>query len=410
MIIPDLEMRAAEALQNYLAADPFVLAQKLSVCRFDKAPADPSGPMVIVTPQDGDEIAPKSGVFRVTLDVQVLSAFGEADLDNWHTVRTYGVRTALGSDALRDALQAGAATGGLRVYDTNVTSFGSSGNDKYLLGTTTIAIVASAPAGEARMDAGNFGAPPERPEGEETPPTDAGNDAPTVGISACLSGAPDEWFFDEFNALLGSPVEIRANFPNSLNATCEWSRAGVPLPWGNGSVIRIASPALADSGEISCVLNFEKKRFALDPFTLTVHPPGATITNAPHVASPKPRGAKPTASKLEFVEDDGLLAIAMGDLRGSYPLCRFVSASGVTYVWGSVYLGDGFLNNGARVLTLNAEAKSSLTSAPSYAWTRDGAAIVGASGASYGATAQGIYTVTITDGKNTIIGSITVTA
>ncbi len=410
MIVPDLEMRAAEALQNYLAADPFVLAQGLGVFRFDKAPSDPSGPMVIVTPQDGDEIAPKSGVYRITLDVQVLSAFGEPDVDNWHTVRTYGVRTALGSDALRAALTRGAVTGGLRVYDTNVASFGSSGNDKYLLGTTTLVVVASAVADEDRVDVGNFGSPPPSTGAVEAPPNDANNDAPVVGISACLSALPDEWYFDEFNAPMGGAIEIRANFPNALNATCAWSRGGAPLPWGNGSVIRIASPTLADSGAISCVLTFDKKRFQLEPLTLAVHPPGVAIQNAPFVASPKPRGAAPTASTLEFVESDGLLAVGMGDLRGSYPLCRFVSASGVTYIWGSVYLGDGFLSDGARVLTLNAEAKSSLTSSPSYAWTRAGAASAGAAGASYAATEAGIYTVTVRDGKNTRTSSITVTA
>jgi hypothetical protein len=408
-MIPDLEMRAAEALQNFLAADPFVVAQKLDVFRFDKAPSEPSGPMVIITASGGDEIAPRSGVYRLEISVQVLSAFGEPEVDDWHNIRTYGVRSALSGDSLRAALEAGGPTGGLKVYSVTVKGFNSNGSDKFLLSETTLEVVASAPSDEERKDAGNFGSPPERVPVDAPAPIEAHTDAPDVGISAARVDDPDKWFFTAFNVAAGDVVELRANIPNALNARCEWSAGGVALPWGNGSVIRLPALTIADSAVISCRLVFDKKAFQLDPFTLTVQPPGVPVTNAPHFASPRPKGAKPTASKLEFKEDDGLFAIGMGDLRGNYPLCRYVSASGTTYIWGAAMLLDGWLLEGQRRITLCAVAKSSIATEPGYAWKRDGETIQGARGAMLDVTTTGAYTVNVTDGKNTLTGSITIT-
>lgn len=413
MQVADLEYRIAEGLQNLLAADPVLTAQGVTVYRWDKIPSDPSVPAVVVSPRSGEEIAPHSFVFRIDVAVQVLTAFGETDADYWQSVRTYAARTALDSVDLKAALEGGGGiTGGLKVYDVGVTSFSNTGSDKFHESVCIVTAVVSIPDNEERVASSNFGTPSPPPPPAEPEVREVGFDLPKTGISANTESDADKWYGETFNVRMGEDVEIRANIPNALNGFCEWSSAGVPLPWGNSDIVKLRNVAMPDSRTISVDVIFvtpsAKKVFRLPPLTMIVHPAGVPITNAAHVPSPKARGAAATASVIAFREADGVYGIAMGDQRGLYPSCRFVAASAVTLVWDDILLADGFERSDGKWITIVGDAKSNTATAPTYAWKKDGQTISGATNSSYEATEAGIYSVTATDGAKIVTGQIIV--
>ena len=413
MQVADLEYRIAEGLQNLLAADPVLVAQGVTVYRWDKIPSDPSVPAVVISPRNGEEIAPHSFVYKIDVAVQVLTAFGEVDADYWQSVRTYAARSALDSDALKSAIESGGGiTGGLKVYDVGVTSFSNTGSDKFHESVCIITAVVSIPDDEVRGASNNFGTPPPPPPPATEEVKNVGFDLPKFGISANNANDADKWYGETFNVRMGENVEIRANIPNALNGFCEWADEDGPLPWGNSDIIKLRNVSMSDTRVISVDVIFvtpsARKIFRLPPLTMIVHPAGATVTNAAHVPSPKAKGAAVTVSRIDFTDDDGVYGIAMGDWRGSYPICRFVSASAVTLVWGNILLADGFERGLDKVVTLVGDAKSNIATSPTYVWKKDAQIIPSATDSSYEATEVGTYSVTATDGVKSVTGQIIV--